>query len=336
MKARYYSIPIVIISLPFCERARHLATESYETVKNRISSGISARKDGKIDPELQKLVDNTAEGAVFRKDLPFPTRLEVRTTRSSEISGRFIQSSAIEKRSESLTGTRIHVTKLERASNQVRYTLEEAGFSVPAPKDAKAKKGSKEEKKNVPDPLKEIPASAKSVTFTKTGDSWKAGQIDGFRAAMLAKELTPVFDQLLAEFAIAPRPLWFGKRRLKPGDQVIVSGDTMPMLLAGKAKGTLTLTLESFEGVAGHPCGVFKINGEYSREEFPDFEGIITDEEVTIQSGKIWLSLLYPVLLREELETIQTIKSGPMGGTVGRGQASFKVSLKREWKRLDP
>ena len=84
------------------------------------------------------------------------------------------------------------------------------------------------------------------------------------------------------------------------GDQLAVSGDSLPMLVAGKGKGSLNLKLESFEAVAGHPCGVFSVSGTYSRKKFPDFEGNLTDEDVTIQSGKIWLSLIHPIVLKEE------------------------------------
>ncbi len=47
-------------------------------------------------------------------------------------------------------------------------------------------------------------------------------------------------------------------------------------------------------GVDGHPCAAFSVTGDYSRNQFPDFEGVFTDEEVTIESGKLWLSLIHP------------------------------------------
>jgi hypothetical protein len=86
--------------------------------------------------------------------------------------------------------------------------------------------------------------------------------------------------------------------------------------------------------VKGHPCGVFSVTGDFSRKQFPDFDGNFTDEDVTIQSGKIWLSLIYPIILKEELDTIQSFKSGGQGGLVGRGQGTVKVSVEREWKAL--
>ncbi len=58
---------------------------------------------------------------------------------------------------------------------------------------------------------------------------------------------------------------------------------------------------------------MFSVTGDYSRKQFPDFEGNLTDEDVTIPSGKIWFSLLYPMILKEELATIQTFKSGGQG-----------------------
>jgi hypothetical protein len=81
---------------------------------------------------------------------------------------------------------------------------------------------------------------------------------------------------------------------------------------------------------------VFSVTGDYSRKQFPDFEGNLTDQDVTIPSGKIWFSLLYPMILKEELATIQTSKSGTQGGSLKRGQGSVGISVTRAWKRLDP
>lgn len=56
------------------------------------------------------------------------------------------------------------------------------------------------------------------------------------------------------------------------------------------------------------------------------------DEEVTIENGKLWLSMLHPMILKEELNTIQTFKPAGDGGLVGRGQGVIKIFAEREWK----
>jgi len=330
MNTRIIASTLFALAFVSCDKAKDLASKASSAVKQEIAAKTGEGGSSKVDAELQQLVDQNPDGAVFRKDLPFPRRLEVRTTRSREISGRFYQASAIEKRTDTVKGTQITIAKLERADDEVRYTLEQSSFSVPTPDKPDATKQA------IADPLEQVAPSTRPVTFRKTGKVWKSDDRDGFRAAVLSKELTPVFDELLIESALAPRTLWFAKRRMRVGDQLVVTGDSLPMLLAGRAKGSFALKLESFEPVEGHPCGVFSVTGDFSRKQFPDFEGDLTDEDVTIQSGKIWLSLVYPVILREELDTVQTFKSGGQGGLVGRGQGTVKLSVKRDWKALAP
>ena len=131
-----------------------------------------------------------------------------------------------------------------------------------------------------------------------------------------------------------PRSLWFAKHRFKVGDQLVVTGESLPMVLAGDAKGSITLKLESFDAVEGHPCGVFSVSGNYHRKT-ADFTGTITNEDVTIESGKFWFSLIYPVILRQEIDTIQSAKGGGQGGLMSRSQGAAKISVTHAWKSRD-
>lgn len=298
-------------------------------MKEQVAAQTGTGKAQEADPQLAKLTDQTADGVVFRKDLPFPERIVVTTTRRQEWSGRFYQSSAIEKRAETLKGTRLNIEKLERAGGEVRHTLEKSSFFIPTAEDPE---GAKE---TLSDPLATIAQGNRTHTFRKSGKAWAADSSGGFRTAALAKDLSPVLDGLLIDNAIAPRPLWFSsKKRFKPGDEITVTGESLPMLLNGNASGTLKLKLESFDAVHGHPCAVFSTSGDYRRRDVPDFEGVFTDEDVTIQSGKLWLSIIHPIILKEELDTIQTVSSGSRGGQKSRGQGSIKVSVERQWKTL--
>jgi hypothetical protein len=325
MNARLIAIPLLALATVSCDKASKLASDASASAK-RMMNGKKQSSAGEVDPALKKLVDQTAEGAVFRKDLPFPKRLEVRTTRRSEIAGRFFQTSAIGKQAENINGTRTQTSKLERTETQVRYTHEQSTFTIPS------KDKPEEGPKAVANPLETTAPSNKPITFLKSGASWKCDEAEGFRAIVLSKQLSPVFDHLLVDNALSPRPLWFGKRRMKIGEQIIATGESLAMIVAGDAKGSITLKLEAFEPVEGHPCGVFSVKGDYSRKKFPDFDGKITDEEVTIQSGKMWFSLIHPIILKEELDTVQTFKSGGYGGLEGRVQGTVKVSVTRTWK----
>jgi len=328
MKPRLIAIPLLSAALLSCDKAKDIATKASSAVQQQMSATSGANDDTKVDPELQKLVDQTAEGVIFRKDLPFSSRLEVRTTRSDKISGRLFSSSEIEKRSGVMNVDLLEVSKLERAGNQVRHTVEQSSSSAAAPE------GAEKPAKPAETPLKKLNSLSPPVTFVKSGNAWTSKDKDGFRASVISKQLSPVFDILLVDNALAPRPLWFAERRYKIGDTLVVNGDSMPMLLAGDAKGSLNLKLESFQAVGGHPCGVFSVTGNYRRKGFPDFDGGSADEDVTIQSGKIWLSLIHPLVLKEEMETIQSSKTGGQGGLVTRIQGTVKVAVKREWKAL--
>jgi hypothetical protein len=325
MKLQYIPIPLLCLAAFSCEKAKNLANQARSTVEGELAKHAGQAGDSKPDPELQKLVDQTPEGAIFRKDLPFPAKLDIKTTRVQELSQRGVQSSAIENQPTTVKGTRTTVTRLERDGDQVRYNLVESTFAEPVIENAD------DSKKPA---VSQLAPPSKPVVFHKTGSVWKADNSEGFRAVSLSKNLAPVFDELLVDNALAPHTLWFGKKRFKIGDQLTVPEKSLPMLLAGNAKGTLTLTLKSFEAVNGHPCGMFEVTGNYDRKQAPDFEGVLTDEEVAIRSGKLWLSLIYPIILKEELDTIQTTRTGGQGNAATRGQGTIKVSVIREWKKL--
>lgn len=325
MKIHFVLTAALCVASTSCDKAKNLVGKAKAVVENRINQTATATEDTKLDPELQKFVDQTPEGVIFRKDLPFPVKFEVRTTFNQEISGRSFETSALGNESATQKGTRSTVSKFERAGDQVRYTLEKSTFTDPVVAGA-----DKAEKPVV----RVLAPPSKPQIYRKTNSVWKSDFNQGFRAVALSRGLSPCFDLLLVENALAPRSLWFSKKRLKIGDSIKISDKTLPMLLAGQAKGIFTLTLESIGAVKGHPCGVFSFTGEYSRKQIPDFEGAFMDEDVTVQSGKIWLSLIYPVVLRQEAETIQTTRQGAEGNLNTRYQGLVKVSLIREWKKL--
>ncbi len=308
-----------------CDKAKILVSKIKAAVESRVDQATTDLADTKPDPELQKLVDQTPDGFIFRKDLPFPVKFEIKTSLTQEVSGRVLETSAIGNQATAQKGTRSTISKFERAGDQVRYTLEKCTFTDPMIK------GAEESKKPV---ARELSPPSKPQLYHKTGAIWKSDFSEGFRAVALSRQLSPSFDLLLVENALAPRSLWFGKKRIKLGGQIKISDKTLPMLVAGQAKGNFTLTLESIGAVKGHPCGVFNYTGDFSRKQIPDFEGAVMDEEVTIQSGKLWLSLIHPLILRQEAETIQTTRQGTDGNLGTSFQGSVKVSLIREWKKL--
>lgn len=324
MKLPLITLAALCIASPSCEKIKNLTEKAKSSVASEMAKKTGGTTESTSDPELQKLVDQTPEGAVFRKDLPFPNLVEVRITRREEVSGRFSEKSELGSQVNTLKGTITNVTKVARKGDRVSYTLLESSFTEPVIEGA-----GKKDKEPV---VRQLEPPSTPFEFVKSGTTWKSAVPTDFRVASRAQTIGLFFDQLLVENTLAPRTLWFGKKRYKIGDELTVSQDFLPMLVTGNAKGQLKLVLESFDAVHGHPCGVFSVTGDFTRRQFPSFDGSVQNEEVTIESGKFWLSLLHPLILREETDVIQTSSSGGQGGLSSSGRVSAKVSEIREWK----
>ena len=323
MKTSITTITAVCLALLSCEKVKNLAEKAKSTVASELAKKSGESADSKPDSALQKLVDQTPEGAIFRKDLPFPNRVTVKITQQSEVSGRFSQKSELGSQVDTLKGTISTTSKVERSGDTVSFTLVESIFTEPVLEGTDPKK----------EPAAKVlePPSA-PFEFVESGSVWKSAVSTDFRIASRAQTISPFFDQLLVENTLAPRKLWFGKKRHKIGDELSVTAEFLPMLITGKAEGQLKLKLESFEAVHGHPCGVFSVTGDFTRKQFPNFSGTVTNEDVTIESGKFWLSLLYPLILKEDLAIIRTESAGGQGGLSTSGRSRAKVSVIREWK----
>lgn len=327
MKISLLIVPVLAILTIGCDKAKNLADKASSAVQKQIGKSTGKAASSEVDPVLEKLVNRTSEGAVFRKDLPFPENLEVRATEKREMTLRIRQSSEIETSAEVIAGTRVLVSKIERNGDHVRYTLEQSSFSKPS-------LNKEEAEKIVADPIRQVIEGRKPMVFRLKNEVWQADDSGSLHAAGISKQLSPVFDELLQENSLAPRPMWFSKKRVKPGDEFTLTDESLGMLVAGNPKGKVKIRLDSFDAFKGHPCGVFSITGNYNRKKFLDFEGVPTDEDVTIQTGKLWLSLVYPVVIKEELDSIQTFTTGGQGGLSIRGQGAVMLTVERAWKTL--
>lgn len=318
-------ILLLAIGLGGCDKVKETARGAMGT----FNKGVKERLDGgepETDQALSSLVDQTDEGLLFRKDLPFPSHLRVISRVERKMSGRVIQTTETGQRKvQEVDGTETIVTELVRNKQQVTYTIKESGFALP---------GSEQQETTITNPFHRQAALKESLTFVRGANGWQTGQKGDFRAMALTQDLAPVFEELLEEHALMPRPLWFSKRRIRPGDEIEVSGQVLPLLLAGDADGRLTLRLEEVDAVYGHPCGRFKMSGEYRRRGVPAFDGSKTDEEVAIESGRIWLSLIHPVILKQEWVAIQTFHPSEAGGPGGSGQGKIELSVEREWREI--
>jgi hypothetical protein len=321
---KFHHIPVLALCLAAsCEKAKKLAEQATSTVKERMAEG----GETPVDPELQKLVDQTDEGVIFRKDLPFPAHIEVNSSTSIQLDLRLFETSAIERKTGLLNGLMESTEKIELAGDRLRFTPGKFRITDPATKD---EDGNAREISDSP-----LKTSAPPRGFHRRDGKWRADEGGGFAVAATSRDIAPFIDVLLRENALAPRPQWFAKHRVNIGAEIVLTGEALSMLVGGGATGTLNLKLESLGAVAGHPCGVFSVTGDYSRRQFPSFAGGFTDEDVTIQSGKVWLSLIHPLVLKREMDTIQSFKTGEKGGQQLQAQGTSKVTTTLEWKAAE-
>jgi len=362
-----------VFALTSCDKAKQLADSGLRKVdelRGKTSSGnspsgtanqaaakpsILPKDDGHIAPEWQSQLDRNADGVVFRKDLPFPANLTTRTTTEEVWDVRVFIKSGLGSGSPSLQGVRGSVEETTLHDNQLRYHLvssdwtpkaSAAAAAAPKPNSPSAKADAKSSAKPASPPATPAPAENFAadlagaslepfeLAFQRKADGWvPARPPTDFRAAAAALQIAEMAGQLPVVYALAPRAMWFGKRRLKPGAVIPVPESQLAMLFDGKSlKGSLNLTFEDIEGVGGHPCGRFAVRGNVSRSGIVQAAGQDVSDELTIESGSLWLSAVQPVILRGDLNIIIT-RQAP-GGV--RFQGTLQQRFVRTWTAGKP
>lgn len=306
-----------------CEKVRSIVSEARHTLESKTREAIEAVEEGesvetqKIDPELEALIDRNEEGILFRRDLPFPKNLKVSVSRSEPLEVRVILSSQLGKEVKQSAAIRERSFNLSKQPNSIRFSGYKEIFRE------KIAKSDQEGPLHITDHPLLPPKIPKDHTMKLQAGKWVAVQNRGFAEMALAQQLGPHVPTIMEEYALTPRKMWFGKRRIKTRQSISVSGELLPMLIAGKATGSLKLTLDDVHSVKGHPCGKFAIKGSYKRKSFPSLDGRVFDEEITIQSGHVWLSVIHPLILKSELNLIsrRTVAEGSGPSLVIQGNS---------------
>lgn len=322
-----------------CDKAKQAVTAAKEKFRG-VDPSAPATPGGDVAPDLASQVDSAAEGVRFRRDLPFPTELSVRSTeRFAFENARVVSTSELGAEKAPLTGKFETIVNLDRKSSQLTIQIEKAGIIVEQQEGEKKDSGKAvvpvAESSNARDDAAKRFAGA-TIEFRYTGKGWRTpdskGPVD-FNRMLWAKQLQPALPEVMAGGGVMPRTQWFSStRRWNGGDKFELSGDSIALLFPGKSSGKITLTYEIAEAVEGHPCGRFAVNGDVSLKDFVAIEGEVTDREISIRSGKVWCSLLYPLVLREDLETVQTITEN-RGGAKIRIQGGLNIVRTRQWKQ---
>ena len=299
-------------------KAKEAVVETVEEVKEDLADSVPQAADA----TMQSLVDQNCDGYRFRKDLPFPSLVKVKTRSGMQFKGRHFQASLLGQASGVLDGEFRKEIEIDRNGGEASVSLGEQRFF---PRSAGSDESSGEEKAvSINPPM--------ALEMVREGNSWKqsAGDPNLLTASAAAPHMA---DQFTKEGAM-PRPFWFGSRRLKPGDEVALSGKHLAMTGMNGAKGEVRLKFEAVEPVNGHPCGVFLISGSFDGGESSLFGGDMDQGRCTIESGKLWMSLIHPVVLKEEIRLVVTSKEGRGKKISNHIQGAADLFIDREWIAL--
>lgn len=330
-------ILLAVLPLLSCQKVRELAGKAKVAAGSAASGGSTG---GEIDKTLEALVDRNEEGVRFRKDLPFPTSVECRTTGSMQfIDVRVFRKTAFGQEAGSSSATHEEAGTWNRNDRRITFSYEKAVLSpasVLPPgtgTEPKVQTQSKAQPAAPPPPAANAAPSRDisenlSGTLLLTSGRWRVERDQDFMKMMKLKALEEkLTEESLMARGLVPRKLWFGKTRWKAGAKLSLNGDEMSMLLVSPGmKGRLDLVFEEVEAVDGHPCGRFSITGECSGYRVPD--GSVA--EMTITAGKAWMSLIHPLVIKQELDTVMTLTGKPDGP--GRAQGHVILRDYVVWK----
>jgi len=246
---------------------------------------------------------------------------------------RMISTSELGNEVVTYSGTRELVGVFEHANQRVVLSIEKAGEVLDINKKEKVE--AKTEAKSDPISSAEAGLAGTRIEFLKDTRGWRVPETKGpvkFNSMIIEQNLLPALPEVLVGQGVMPRTQWFSStRRWIGGDKFVLEGETMALLFPGKSSGKVTLTYEAAEALEGHPCGRFSIQGDVSLKDEVGLGGDSINSEITINSGKVWCSLIYPLVLREEYETVQTQVQGKGRGPRLRVQGVIRQVTARQW-----
>ncbi|MGJ8644568.1 MAG: hypothetical protein ACSHX9_14250 [Luteolibacter sp.] len=291
-----------------------------------------------IDPELEKLVDVTVDGYLFRRDIPFPPHIKVITTQVTKLKKvRFVGKSQFGEDSMVISTRSGEVMEYEMAGRNARFTMRENATErqiSPTEQLAKLKAIAEAEKAGEPPPADNDRIVnrlvGKAVQFSYDGIAWKVQPSKEFSTMAWGKDLEGKVTSQLQANGLLARARWFGKDRMSSGSETNLSGKSMDLVFDEGEQGKLKMVFKGMEGVHGHPCGVFEVKGSLVYEK-TDAEGNVVKGEETVERGKVWCSLLYPMVLRIDLDRVISVKTREKGKLIGRHQGDASLNLQREW-----
>lgn len=320
-------IATALLVLGGCEKAGSIFGSG-----TRVEAGKVLIPGGKVDESMDALVLRDGEAVMFRHDLPFPKQLEIRMRVLVDYDG-------VQKVVTSALGA--ESTRVDRKiETDMRYLKGPGSFDIQFEKTGTSLLEGEELGEVAAELLRGKELEGQSIRFVLSEHGWRrnreAGPVD-FKLAVWADGLRDQVPQVLVESGAHPRVNWFSSSRAwRKDDRLVLAGSSLKILDPFDVSGRVVLKFEGLEAIGGHPCGVFSLNGSLDVRDQLQVDGSTRRADISITSGKIWASLLYPVLLREEYETIQTVEEGTFrGGAVSKWQGGMTLTKARNWVILE-
>lgn len=298
--------------------------------------------DTAMSPELAKLIDKNKEGYVFRANVPFPPHLRAIVTEIVKFKDvRMAKRVGVESANTKVSSRMDEVMEYEIAGNAVRFIKRQdltQREKTAAERVEWLKVLAEAKEKGVeppPDPDRIVgDLVGKAVQFNFEGGKWKLKQSGEFKTMAWGKGLEEDVSGILVSNGLRPKPSWFGKSRIPIGHKMKLSGSSLGIVFDNAAKGEVEMEFVAVEGVHGHPCAVFDVSGTIELAPTTDDEGRAKTGEETIDSGKIWFSLLYPVVLRAEFDSIVSYETREGGKLVEQFQGKANFHSHTDWKAV--
>ena len=319
------------------DRVTRLADDAKERVRDvaedfstRIAKNLGSR--GAVD--YGSLVDHSASGYRFRRDLPFPSWVMVNETRTLTVdNGRVLGEGTGGTNSSRLAGTFETKSRVAIGAGRLEWRMERSGYQAT---ETPAAKG--QENGGLPESAVGLMATGlngKTAQFGWDGKAWRPmgdrGREADFMEATWAGDLKKDLPVLLTVSGLMPRSMWFGGRRMALGDQMTLKGKQATMLTGYPAEGEVAMTLERVEDIDGHPCGVFAWSGQVEASEVPSPNGPRVNVKLKVSDGHTWMSLVYPVVLRCETRGSREVDV-KSGSAAIRWQGDTRELVERHWR----
>lgn len=319
---------LIATTLVSCERAqKFLGDAADQALEADGKQKAFPKPGGDIQPDLAKLIERSDDGVTFRRDLDFPTQIDGAILIKTKLKNvRTVITSAIGREDETIN---------EQTATEIEFSKSSGQFSLTTKRLGRPLIEQKEES-DTPIKIKPKQKEDKTLQFITQSNQWTVRQNakdSDLGLYMWADSLAPELQEILIHCGAYPRTQWFSSSRSwKKGDTLTLTGNSVKLINPFHATGRINLKFIGEEAIGGHPCGLFSVEGEISVKDQIDFEGQKHHAEITISEGKIWASLIHPILLREEYDTIQSINGGQNGGSQTRSQGNIHLAIQRDWQ----